>query len=103
MVAFSDGVTTALVAQVDTEELSGVTAGLMREAIAKATGIDRDAVLLHASHTHDGANLAYGVAHGSVSGHVDGGRTRSSARSTASTATSQSHAPATPPSRPSAT
>ena len=73
MVAFSDGVTTALVAQVDTEELSGVTAGLMREAIAKATGIDRDAVLLHASHTHDGANLAYGVAHGSVSGRVDGG------------------------------
>ena len=58
MVAFSDGKTTALVAQVDTESLSDGTANLMRDAITKATGVARDAILLHASHTHDGGQLA---------------------------------------------
>ena len=69
MVAFSDGKTTALVAQVDTESLSDVTANLMRDAITKATGVPRDAILLHASHTHDGANLTAGVRHGSGASH----------------------------------
>ena len=59
MVAFSDGKTTALVAQFDTEALSDCTADMMRDAIVKATGVDRDAILLHASHTHDGGQLAY--------------------------------------------
>ena len=69
MVAFSDGETTALVAQFDTEALSGATADLMRDAITKATGVPRDAILLHASHTHDGANLTAGVKHGSGASH----------------------------------
>ena len=58
MVAFSDGKTTALVAQFDTEALSDATADLMRDAITKATGVPRDAILLHASHTHDGGQLS---------------------------------------------
>ena len=58
MVAFSDGRTTALVAQYDTVGLSDSVADLMRVAIARATGIDRDAIILHASHTHDGGYLS---------------------------------------------
>ena len=58
MVAFSDGRTTALVAQYDTVGLSDSVADLMRDAIARATGIDRDAIILHASHTHDGGYLS---------------------------------------------
>ena len=65
MVAFSDGKETALVAQFDTEALSDATADLMRDAIVKATGVARDAILLHASHTHDGGQLAYKSDHGS--------------------------------------
>ena len=57
MVAFSDGEKTALVAQVDTEGISDEVAGLMRDAVVKATGVARDAILLHASHTHDGGFL----------------------------------------------
>ena len=67
MVAFSDGVRTALVAQVDTEALSDLVADRMRDAIVKATGVDRDAILLHASHTHDGGHLAYGQKSGASS------------------------------------
>lgn len=66
MVAFSDGKETALVAQFDTEALSDVTADLMRDAIVKATGVKRDAILLHASHTHDGGQLAYKATCGSM-------------------------------------
>ena len=58
MVAFSDGEKTALVAQYDTEALSDYVADRMRDAIVKATGVDRGAILVHASHTHDGGNLA---------------------------------------------
>ena len=58
MVAFSDGKTTALVAQYDTEAICDAVADRMRDAIVKATGVNRDAILLHASHTHDGGNLA---------------------------------------------
>lgn len=65
MVAFSDGKKMALVAQFDTEALSDVIADKMRDAIVKATGIDRDAILLHASHTHDGGYLAAKCGHGS--------------------------------------
>lgn len=72
MVALSGGATTALVAQVDTEALSGVTAGLMRDAVTAATGVPRDAILLHATHTHDGGQLAFGVAHGSNAAHGEG-------------------------------
>ena len=57
-VAFSDGVKTALVMQFDTEALSDYVADKMRDAIVKATGVERDAILLHASHTHDGGHLA---------------------------------------------
>ena len=65
MVAFSDGKTTALVAQYDTEALSDSVADMMRDAIVKATGVARDAILLHASHTHDGAFLCPKAGHGS--------------------------------------
>ena len=65
MVALSDGSETALVAQFDTEALSDTTADMMRDAIVKATGVKRDAILLHASHTHDGGQLAYNSSHGS--------------------------------------
>ena len=65
MVAFSDGKTTALVAQYDTEALSDVVADRMRDAIVKATGVNRDAILLHASHTHDSGFLAMKTNHGS--------------------------------------
>jgi len=65
MVAFSDGKTTALVAQYDTEALSDLVADRMRDAIVKATGVPRDAILLHASHTHDGGFLVLKTNHGS--------------------------------------
>ena len=65
MVAFSDGKTTALVAQYDTEALSDMVADRMRDAIVKATGVNRDAIILHASHTHDGGFLAVKTDHGS--------------------------------------
>ena len=65
MVAFSDGKTTALVAQYDTEALSVPVADMMCDAITKATGVPRDAILLHASHTHDGAFLCPKAGHGS--------------------------------------
>ena len=66
MLAFSDGKTTALVAQFDTEALSDVVADRMRDAIVKATGVERDAILLHASHTHDGGFLAKRSSNGSA-------------------------------------
>ena len=65
MVAFSDGKTTALVAQYDTEAISDSVADRMRDAIVKAAGVPRDAILLHASHTHDGGFLAVKLDHGS--------------------------------------
>ena len=65
MVAFSDGKTTAIVAQYDTEALSDLVADRMRDAIVKATGVPRDAILLHASHTHDGGFLVQSTNHGS--------------------------------------
>jgi len=65
MVAFSDGTRKAIVAQFDTEAISDFVADTMRDAIAKATGIDRDAMLLHASHTHDGGCLKMKSATGS--------------------------------------
>ncbi len=66
MVAFSDGKTKALVAQYDTEALSDSVADMMRDAIVKATGVERDAIILHASHTHDGGFLAQKISHGSA-------------------------------------
>ncbi len=65
MLAFCDGKKKALVAQYDTEALSDCVADMMRDAIVKATGIDRDAIILHASHTHDGGYLAMKTGHGS--------------------------------------
>ena len=67
-VAFSDGKEKALVMQIDTCSISDYVADTMRDAIAKATGVARDAILLHASHTHDGGPLrtsAEQVANGS--------------------------------------
>ena len=57
-VAFSDGKETAIVQQYDTEGLSDAVADRIRDAIAKATGVKRDAIIAHASHTHDGGYLA---------------------------------------------
>ena len=65
-VAFSDGAKTALVMQFDTEALSDYVADKMRDAIVKATGVDRDAIMLHASHTHDGGQLAYKLKRGNT-------------------------------------
>ena len=56
--AFSDGKTTALFLQFDTEALCDKVADKIRDAVVKATGVPRDAIMLHASHTHDGGNLA---------------------------------------------
>ena len=56
-VALSDGKKTAFVMQIDTESLSDYVADKMRDAIVDATGVARDAILLHASHTHDGGQL----------------------------------------------
>ena len=63
-VAFSDGKTTALVIQVDTEGISDPVANRMRDAIVASTGVNRDAILVHASHTHDGGYLAMNSADG---------------------------------------
>ena len=57
-VAFSDGKTRAVVMQLDTEAISDYVADGMRDAVVKATGLDRNAIILHASHTHDGGHLA---------------------------------------------
>ena len=67
-VAFSDGAKTALVMQFDTEALSDFVANRMRDAVVKATGVDRDAILLHASHTHDGGQLTQGADGGASAG-----------------------------------
>ena len=72
-VAFSDGAETSLVMQFDTEALSDLVANRMRDAIVKATGVKRDAILLHASHTHDGGYLAMKPKNGSASGDVGDG------------------------------
>ena len=66
MVAFSDGKRTALVAQIDTVALSDGMADEMRDAVVKATGVDRDAILLHATHTHVGGYLARNCSNGSM-------------------------------------
>ena len=65
-VAFSDGKTTAIVQQFDTEALSDAVADKCRDAIVKATGVPREAILLHASHTHDGGFLAMKSSTGSA-------------------------------------
>ena len=67
-IAFSDGSKTALVMQFDTEALSDSVANKMRDAISKATGVSRDAIMLHASHTHDGGCLAANIEQGSAAG-----------------------------------
>ena len=67
-VAFSDGKKTALVMQFDTEALSDFVANRMRDAVVKATGVDRDAILLHASHTHDGGQLTQKAEGGASAG-----------------------------------
>ena len=64
-VAFSDGKEIAIVQQYDTEGISDTVANRLRDAIVKATGVKRDAILVHASHTHDGGFLAMKSNHGS--------------------------------------
>ena len=71
-VAFSDGAKTALVMQFDTEALSDSVANRMRDAVVKATGVARDGILLHASHTHDGGYLAMKSDNGSASAAREG-------------------------------
>lgn len=56
-VAFSDGEKIAIIQQIDTEAISDTVASLMKDAIHKATGVDHDSMILHASHTHDGGYL----------------------------------------------
>ena len=56
-VAFSDGKTTALVMQVDSETVVDDVVRRMKEAITAATGVEADAILIHGSHTHDGGPL----------------------------------------------
>ena len=57
--ALSDGRTTAFVMQVDAMAVSTEIATLARKAVAEATGADVGAVLVHASHTHDGGHLNF--------------------------------------------
>lgn len=56
-VAFSDGEKIAILQQIDTEALSDAVASLMIDGISKKTGVDRESIILHASHTHDGGFL----------------------------------------------
>ena len=67
-IAFSDGKETAIIQQYDTEGISDAVANRLRDAIAKATGVKRDAIIVHASHTHDGGFLAQDADHGSSAG-----------------------------------
>ena len=60
-VAFSDGKTKAVVMQLDTEAVTDHVADIMRDAVVKATGLERNAIIIHASHTHDGGHLAMGA------------------------------------------
>ena len=46
-----------IIQQIDTEAISDTVASLMKDAIHKATGVDHDSMILHASHTHDGGYL----------------------------------------------
>ena len=55
--ALSDGMTTSIVQQVDTELMSDYVADRMRDVVSRATGVRRDGILLHTSHTHDGGYL----------------------------------------------
>ena len=55
--AFSDGVRTAVVQQVDTSTLTPAAAEILLSRVAKATGLPREAVFQHASHTHCGGWL----------------------------------------------
>ena len=71
-VAFSDGRETALIMQFDTEALSDAVASGMRKAVVAATGLKPEAVLLHASHTHDGGYLAMKPTTGSLTTLDDG-------------------------------
>ena len=72
-VAFSDGETVAIVQQFDTEALSDMVADRVRDAIVKATGVPRDAILAHASHTHDGGFLAMKAKAGARAAKTDDG------------------------------
>ena len=65
-VAFSDGAKSAFLMQVDTVSLSSWVAERMRDAIIAATGADRDSIMLHASHTHDGGCLSKNLKRGNV-------------------------------------
>jgi len=56
-VSFSDGKETALLMQLDTLLLSDVVVAAMREAVSRATGVKKEGIFLHASHTHDSGNL----------------------------------------------
>ena len=55
--AFSDGVRTAVVQQVDTATLTPAAAEILLARVTKDTGLPREAVLQHASHTHCGGWL----------------------------------------------
>jgi len=55
--AFSDGVRTAVVQQVDTSTLTPAAAEILISRVAKTTGLPREAVFQHASHTHCGGWL----------------------------------------------
>ena len=57
-VALSDGSNTALVVQIDACYFSNAYADRLRQAASDASGVGRDFILLHCSHTHTSANLS---------------------------------------------
>lgn len=69
-VAFSDGEKSAVVISIDIINLRAYF-GLYREEIAKATGLDKDAVFLACTHTHTGPVLGGNWTYGQVAANRD--------------------------------
>ena len=57
-VAFNDGETTVAVISLDLLELTKQTTVEIRNLVAKKTGLDPDAILVHATHTHTGPEVS---------------------------------------------
>jgi len=69
-VAFSDGEKSAVVISIDIINLRAYF-GLYREEIAKATGLDKDAVFLACTHTHTGPGLGGKWVYGQIAENRD--------------------------------
>ena len=59
VVAFDSGKARALIISVEICEMSTAQCNLFRSEIAKATGVDKDAVFINCTHTHTGAQAGY--------------------------------------------